>query len=176
MTLSSNPEVGSVHLLGAGPGDPGLITVRALQCLQTADLILYDYLANAALVEHTAEGAELIRLGRHDQGRTMTPEEICEVMVEAALQGKRVVRLKGGDPSIFARVGPPASPSRLCRVSPLDWPQPPTLRSPSRTSKTPQQWHWSPVTSETRKRIGESPIWTIRPWQLFREPWCSTWE
>lgn len=116
MTSSPNPNVGSVHLVGAGPGDPGLITVRAVQCLQSADLVLYDYLANAALVDHTRDGADLIRLGRHDQGRTMTPEEICDVMVEAALEGKRVVRLKGGDPSIFARGGDEADACRAAGV------------------------------------------------------------
>ncbi len=103
MTQPSKPKIGSVHLVGAGPGDPGLITVRAVQCLQSADLVLYDYLANPTLVEYAPEGAELIRLGRHNQGRSMTPEEITEAMVQAALQGKTVVRLKGGDPSIFAR-------------------------------------------------------------------------
>ena len=89
--------------MGAGPGDPGLITVRAVQCLREADLVLYDYLANPTLVEYASEGAELVRLGRHDQGRSLTPDEISEVMVEAALEGKNVVRLKGGDASIFAR-------------------------------------------------------------------------
>jgi uroporphyrinogen III methyltransferase/synthase len=90
-------------LVGAGPGDPGLITVRAVQCLQEADLVLYDYLANPTLVEYASEGAELVRLGRHDQGRSLTPDEISAVMVEAALEGRNVVRLKGGDASIFAR-------------------------------------------------------------------------
>jgi uroporphyrinogen III methyltransferase/synthase len=100
--------------VGAGPGDPGLITVRAVQCLQSADLVLYDYLANPSLVEYAPEGAELIRLGRHDQGRSMTPDEITEVMVKAAMEGKTVVRLKGGDPSIFARGG---DESDACRAA-----------------------------------------------------------
>lgn len=113
MTPRTPDSPGSVHLVGAGPGDPGLITVRAVQCLQEADLVLYDYLANATLVEYAPEGAELIRLGRHDRGgRNMTPEEIVEVMVEAALEGKNVVRLKGGDPSIFARGGDEADACR----------------------------------------------------------------
>ena len=103
MTTPSKPKPGTVRLVGAGPGDPGLITVRAVQCLQEADLVLYDYLANPTLVEYAKEGAELVRLGRHDQGRSLTPDEISEVMVEAALEGKNVVRLKGGDASIFGR-------------------------------------------------------------------------
>ncbi len=116
MTFSPNPNVGSVHLVGAGPGDPGLLTVRAVQCLQAADLVLYDYLANPTLVEHAREGAELIRLGRHDQGRSLTPDEITEVMVEAALAGRTVVRLKGGDPSIFARGGDEADACRKAGI------------------------------------------------------------
>ena len=116
MTGSQIPALGSVHLVGAGPGDPGLLTVRAVQCLQSADLVLYDYLANPTLVEHAPEGAELIRLGRHDQGRSMTPDEITEVMVNAALEGRNVVRLKGGDPSIFARGGDEADACRAAGI------------------------------------------------------------
>ena len=117
MTTSSNPAFGTVHLVGAGPGDPGLITVRAVQCLQGADLVLYDYLANPTLVEYAPEGAELIRLGRHDQGRSLTPDEITEVMLEAALQGRNVVRLKGGDASIFARGGDEADACRAAGIT-----------------------------------------------------------
>jgi len=102
--------------VGAGPGDPGLITVRAVQCLQEADLVLYDYLANPTLVEYAPEGAELVRLGRHDQGRSLTPDEITEVMVEAALEGRNVVRLKGGDASIFARGGDEADACRAAGI------------------------------------------------------------
>lgn len=117
MNPTSHVSSGSVRLVGAGPGDPGLITVRAVQCLQDADLVLYDYLANATLVEYAPEGAELIRLGRHDRGgRNLTPEEIVEVMVNAALEGKNVVRLKGGDPSIFARGGDEANACRKAGV------------------------------------------------------------
>jgi len=99
-------------MVGAGPGDPGLITVRAVQCLQQADLVLYDYLANPTLVDYAPEGAELVRLGRHDQGRSLTPDEITDVMVKAALEGRNVVRLKGGDASIFARGGDEADACR----------------------------------------------------------------
>ena len=67
MNLSPPTKPGSVHLVGAGPGDPGLITVRAVECLQEADLVLYDYLANPTLVDYAPEGAELVRLGRHGE-------------------------------------------------------------------------------------------------------------
>jgi uroporphyrinogen III methyltransferase/synthase len=116
MTQNLNPGPGSVHLVGAGPGDPGLITVRAVQCLQAADLVLYDYLANPTLVEYAPEGAELVRLGRHDHGRSLTPDEITEIMVKAALEGRNVVRLKGGDASIFARGGDEADACRAAGV------------------------------------------------------------
>jgi uroporphyrinogen III methyltransferase/synthase len=119
MIMTSLPEssTGTVHLVGAGPGDPGLITVRAVQCLKEADLVLYDYLANPTLVEYAPEGAELIRLGRHDRGRSLTPDEITEVMVQAALEGKNVVRLKGGDASIFARGGDEADACRAAGIT-----------------------------------------------------------
>ncbi len=117
MTSSSNTTPGTVRLVGAGPGDPGLITVRAVQCLQEADLVLYDYLANPTLVEYAPEGAELVRLGRHDQGRSLTPDEITEVMIPAALDGKHVVRLKGGDASIFARGGDEADACRAAGIT-----------------------------------------------------------
>ncbi len=117
MTTSASRKTGSVHLVGAGPGDPGLITVRAVQCLQEADLVLYDYLANPTLVEYAPEGAELIRLGRHDQGRALTPDEITDVMVKAALEGRNVVRLKGGDASIFARGGDEADACRAAGIT-----------------------------------------------------------
>ena len=117
MTSSSNTIVGTVHLVGAGPGDPGLLTVRAVQCLQEADLVLYDYLANPMLVEYAPDSAKLVRLGRHDQGRSLTPDEITEVMVRAALDGKNVVRLKGGDASIFARGGDEADACRAAGIT-----------------------------------------------------------
>jgi len=116
MNLVPKPKPGSVHMVGAGPGDPGLITVRAVQCLQQADLVLYDYLANPTLVDYAPEGAELIRLGRHNQGRSLSPDEITEVMVQAALDGRTVVRLKGGDASIFARGGDEADACRAAGI------------------------------------------------------------
>lgn len=102
MTTSST-EYGTVYLVGAGPGDPGLITLRAVECLGQADLVLYDYLANPAALEHAAPSAELVCLGHHASGRRHTPAEITELMLAGAREGKRVVRLKGGDPSVFGR-------------------------------------------------------------------------
>ncbi len=92
-----------VYLVGAGPGDPGLITLRGVECLGRADLVLYDYLANPALLDHARSTAERVCLGHHRTGRTMSQDEVNARMVEAARAGRVVVRLKGGDPSIFAR-------------------------------------------------------------------------
>ena len=95
--------VGKVYLVGAGPGDPGLITLRAAHCLSRADVVLYDYLANPAILRHCHSGAELISLGKHGRQRIWTQDEINARMVEVAQSGKTVVRLKSGDPTVFAR-------------------------------------------------------------------------
>ena len=100
---NSNSKYGKVFLVGAGPGDPGLITLRGVECLRRADLVLYDYLVNRAIVEHVAADAEVICLGRHGRDRIWPQSEINASMIEAARQGRTVVRLKGGDPAVFAR-------------------------------------------------------------------------
>lgn len=95
---------GRVSLVGAGPGDPGLITQRGALCLAQADLVLYDYLVNPQLLELAPAAAERHCLGRHGQGRIVTLTESLERAVAAARQGKHVVRLKGGDPVVFAHL------------------------------------------------------------------------
>lgn len=94
----------SVFLVGAGPGDPGLITVRGWECLSRADLVLYDSLANSALLDIAPGAAERICVGKHGQGPILPREAIIERMVEAARAERIVVRLKGGDPSIFGHL------------------------------------------------------------------------
>lgn len=96
---------GKVYLVGAGPGDPGLLTLRAADCLREADVVLYDYLASPQLLANTRPDAELVCLGRHGHGRLMSQDEINTRMIDAAEQGRIVVRLKGGDPAIFAHLG-----------------------------------------------------------------------
>lgn len=90
-------------MVGAGPGDPGLITIRGVQCLRLADLVLYDYLVNPAILAHARPMAQTICLGHHSTHRSAPQEQINSWMVQAALAGKTVVRLKGGDPDIFGR-------------------------------------------------------------------------
>jgi uroporphyrinogen III methyltransferase/synthase len=96
--------IGTVYLVGAGPGDPGLLTLRADECLRAADVVLYDYLASPHVLSAAPSGAELICLGRHGQGRLMSQDEINDAMVRHAQSGRTVVRLKGGDPTIFAHL------------------------------------------------------------------------
>src|SRR5947207_5521846 len=95
-------SAGKVYLVGAGPGDPGLMTLRGVECLRRADVVLYDYLVNARVLEHARQGAELVCLGRHGQGRILSQDDVSARMVAEARAGRCVVRLKGGDPIVFA--------------------------------------------------------------------------
>jgi len=97
-----NPSVGKVYLVGSGPGDPGLITLRGCQLLERADVVLYDYLANPLILSRAKPDAELICLGRHGRDRIMDQDEISRRLVELASAGRVVVRLKAGDPAVFA--------------------------------------------------------------------------
>jgi uroporphyrinogen III methyltransferase/synthase len=94
-----------VSLVGAGPGDPGLITVKGRGALEQADVVLHDHLANEALLRLAPPHAELIYVGKKKAQHARTQEEICEIMIERARRGLKVVRLKGGDPFIFGRGG-----------------------------------------------------------------------
>ncbi len=91
------------YLIGAGPGDPGLMTLRGAALVAQADLVLYDYLVNPRVLAAARPDAELVCLGRHGHGRILTQDEIHERMIAAARAGRMVVRLKGGDPAIFGR-------------------------------------------------------------------------
>ena len=96
---------GKVYLVGAGPGDPDLITVKGLQCLRRSEAIVYDHLANQSLLAQARPGAELIYVGKSSSQHTMSQDEINRLLVKLGLEGKTVVRLKGGDPFIFGRGG-----------------------------------------------------------------------
>ncbi len=96
---------GRVYLIGAGPGDPGLITVRGRECIALADVVVYDYLANEQLLECARPGAELIYAGKIGGAHNHEQWQINDLLVEKALAGKTVARLKGGDPFIFGRGG-----------------------------------------------------------------------
>lgn len=102
-TPADAPSTGRVYLVGAGPGDPGLITWRGVECLRRADVVLYDYLVNPRILDYAPPSAAAVCLGRHGHGRLMSQAEVNERLVAEARLGKTVVRLKGGDPAIFAR-------------------------------------------------------------------------
>ncbi len=96
---------GKVYLVGAGPGDPELITLKGRRVLALADCILYDHLANDALLELAPASAERIYVGKKKAEHAYSQDEICQMMVDRARESRTVVRLKGGDPLIFGRGG-----------------------------------------------------------------------
>ncbi len=96
---------GKVYLVGAGPGDPGLLTVRGKECLEQADVVLYDYLANPDLLSYAPDHAERVYVGRRGKGSYPEQETISRLLIERARARKVVVRLKGGDPFVFGRGG-----------------------------------------------------------------------
>lgn len=98
-------SIGKVYLVGAGPGDPQLITVRGLKALQTADVVVYDRLANPQLLAEIPAHAATIYVGKAPGYNAATQPEIEHILVREARQGKTVVRLKGGDPFVFGRGG-----------------------------------------------------------------------
>jgi uroporphyrinogen III methyltransferase/synthase len=103
--MSSNVAAAKVYLVGAGPGDPDLITWKGRKLLAAADSVLYDHLANEHLLELTPKNCERIYVGKKKAVRAFPQEEICAMMIERARRGLTVVRLKGGDPYIFGRGG-----------------------------------------------------------------------
>jgi len=96
---------GKVYLVGAGPGDPGLLTVKGLECLKGADVIIYDRLLDDSLLGLARSGAEKVYVGKSAGWHTLKQEKINKLLVEKARQGKAVVRLKGGDPFVLGRGG-----------------------------------------------------------------------
>ena len=96
---------GKVFLVGAGPGDMGLLTVKAVEVLRVADVVIYDRLVNKAILELAPKTAEKIYVGKRAGKHVLPQEKINELLVKTALDGKIVVRLKGGDPFLFGRGG-----------------------------------------------------------------------
>ena len=94
---------GKVYLVGAGPGDPGLITVKGLECIKRADVLIYDYLASPILLKYAQKSAEIIYVGKKGGNHTLSQDKISLLIAEKAKSGSTVTRLKGGDPFIFGR-------------------------------------------------------------------------
>jgi uroporphyrin-III C-methyltransferase len=100
-----NPTPGTVYLVGAGPGDPELITVRGLRILRAADVVLHDNLIAAELLDELRPAAEILDVGKRPGYKRYEQEEINDLLVDRARRGLVVVRLKGGDPFVFGRGG-----------------------------------------------------------------------
>ena len=96
---------GYVYLVGAGPGDPNLITIKGLNCIRQADAIVYDRLANNRLLSEAKDDCEFIYAGKESKNHTKSQDEINHILYQKAIEGKVVVRLKGGDPYVFGRGG-----------------------------------------------------------------------
>ncbi|HYA31024.1 MAG TPA: uroporphyrinogen-III C-methyltransferase, partial [Acidobacteriota bacterium] len=107
---------GKVYLVGAGPGDPDLITLKGKRCLEAADVILFDELANRELLAFAARDAELIYVGKKPGERCVDQRAIETLMIRHARRGKSVVRLKGGDPFVFGRGGEEAQALRAAAI------------------------------------------------------------
>ncbi|MDX7988852.1 uroporphyrinogen-III C-methyltransferase [Xenorhabdus sp. 12] len=103
--LSESPAQGELALVGAGPGDPGLLTLKGLQVIQQADVVLYDHLVSAEILELVRRDADKICVGKRAGNHSVSQEETNALIIKLANQGKKVVRLKGGDPFIFGRGG-----------------------------------------------------------------------
>ncbi|MDP2840297.1 MAG: uroporphyrinogen-III C-methyltransferase, partial [Syntrophales bacterium] len=96
---------GRVYIIGAGPGDPGLITLRGVECIREADVIIYDYLVNPEILRHARQDVRRIYAGKRGGEHTLSQNEINRRLVEEAENGAVVARIKGGDPFIFGRGG-----------------------------------------------------------------------
>lgn len=105
-----SPQTGSVVLVGAGPGDPELLTLKAVRALQSADVILFDALVSDEVLEFARQEAKRLMVGKLGGRTSCKQEDINDLMVKLARQGKRVVRLKAGDPMIFGRAGEEITP------------------------------------------------------------------
>jgi len=103
-----NPEImigvrGKVSIVGAGPGDPELITIKAIKAIEKAEVVLYDYLVSKELLDYCQDDCEIIYVGKKNRQHTFPQEEINKMLIDYALTGKKIVRLKGGDPFVFGR-------------------------------------------------------------------------
>lgn len=103
--MNTKKKKGRVYIIGAGPGDTGLLTIKGLKCLKKAEVVVYDYHLNAQVLNYVSHEAEFIYAGKRSGNHAMTQDEINRALIEKAREGKIVCRLKGGDPFVFGRGG-----------------------------------------------------------------------
>ena len=109
-------NTGTIYLVGAGPGDPDLLTLRAARLIEGAQLIVHDGLVDPAILDLARADATLISVAKRRSKHTLPQEDICALLVREALAGRDVIRLKGGDPLIFGRGGEEAEAARAAGV------------------------------------------------------------
>jgi uroporphyrinogen III methyltransferase/synthase len=114
--MAEKNKAGKCWLVGAGPGDLGLVTLRAKECIEQAEVIVYDYLCNPEMLKWAPKECETIFAGKKAGAHTLTQDEINALLVEKAKAGKRVVRLKGGDPFLFGRGGEEAQALAAAKI------------------------------------------------------------
>jgi uroporphyrin-III C-methyltransferase len=117
LIAEDGPLPGEVWLVGAGPGDPGLLTLRAASAIGSADVIFHDALPGKAVLQMARPDAKLVAVGKRKSQESTRQEDICTLMIEAARKGLRVVRLKGGDPFVFGRGGEEVAALAMAEIS-----------------------------------------------------------
>jgi uroporphyrin-III C-methyltransferase len=115
--MSEHRPFGKVHLVGAGPGDPGLLTLKAYTLLKKCDIVIYDALLSEEIVKFIPEQTEKVFIGKSRHEDRLSQDEVEQMMVEKAKEGKNVVRLKGGDPFMFGRGGEEAETLTAAGIS-----------------------------------------------------------
>ena len=174
--------VGKVYLVGAGPGDPGLLTRRGEAVLAQADVVVYDHLASPRLLDLAPSDAVRICAGKSIGHCTLTQDQITQILIEHARAGRTVVRLKGGDPLVFGRGAEEASSLQGGRHSVRDRPGGDRRRRRDGVCRHPGDAPRSVLGRRVRdrsrrpgSRAGTEPRSTGRHWRVSRARWWSTW-
>ena len=188
-------DFGTVYLIGAGPGDPGLLTLRGAECLAAADLILYDYLSGPELLHHTRSNAELVCLGRHGHGRLLPQSEINERMVTPHRPARQSRGSKGATPRsslAWPKRSPrwkppacrtkssPASPPLPLRAatpasrSPIAMVPHASLSSPARNARTRRRTKRSTTPRSLNSRARSCSTWASPPRRIGAASSCRT--
>ena len=167
----AKPASGRVALVGAGPGDPELLTIRAVRALMCADVVVYDHLVNESVLGLAPADAELIYAGKESNHHSLPQEEINSLLADLARDGKRVVRLKGGDPFIFGRGG-----EEIEYLFQLGVPVevvPGITHKGAASHASIRLPTYAQSASGTRSRVAANSTGTL--WRGRTRPWSSTW-